>query len=318
MESLLQSLPRNLNIEKERRRQTTATTGNSSTSDTLSAPLESLQEEEEDEDDPDEDLKIAWQYKKDVQRERQGGVDGNVASQGETKGLLDATKDTFCHSFDLQGRLSEQLDIMQSCRIVDIAGKSSNGLEYFKRLVQVLPTTHDKVTRMMIYEPNALHLRVALPLLLSVIREKKLPIVLLVVVKPWRQDFASIVALRRTADVVLQAEGFASRKVYPPPPEFRMFQGLLRVPKAATVTASTAHGGGHFADLTTTKRPASDLYGLKRDRRKLHIQLLHIPPEDYAAGGGSVGGGGVRSGAGRTDKPAMGCASSGGTGPLDF
>ena len=157
-----------------------------------------------------------------------------------------------------------------------------------------------------------------MPLLLSVIRSKKLPVVVMVVVKPWLQERAVLTSLQRTVDVVLQTEGFASRKVYPPPSEFRMFQGLLRIPKVSTVTAPTAHGGGHFADLTTTKRATSDLYGLKRDRRKLHIQLLHIPPEDYAEGGGSVGGGGVRSGAGRVEtKTGLGCASSGG-GALDF
>ena len=315
VEALLRHLPSNLNIEKDRRKQAAAASSDHSATEPV--PLESLQEEEEEDGgddgtDPEEDLKIAWQYKKDVQRQRLG-VEGESKS---TKRFREATNDTFCHSFDLQRLLSTQLDVMQNCKIVEIRD-ALNGYEYFQKLLDLLPMKLDRVTRLLLYEPKATHLRTSLPLLLSVIREKKLPVVILLVVKPWQQDWAALTSLQRSADVVLQTEGFASRKAYPPPSEFRMFQGLLRIPKVSTVTAATAHGGGHFADLTTTKRPASDLYGLKRDRRKLHIQLLHIPPEDYAEGGGSVGGGGVRSGAGRTEKTGLGCASSG-TGPLDF
>ena len=315
IESILHNLPRNLNIEKEHKKQEAA---QSATSQGEALPLEALQEEdnEEEEENKEDDLKIAWQYKKNVQRERPGGVDDSP------KRLVEATNDTFCHSFDLQGRLSSQMNVMESCRFVNLGGEelaNINPLVYFQRLWNALPSSCDKVTRLLIYEPRTELLRTALPLLLSVIRQKKLPVVVLVVVKSWRlQDPSALTSLQRTADVVLQAQGFAARKVYPPPSEFRIFQGLLRIPKVATVTAATAHGGGHFADLTTTKRAASDLYGLKRDRRKLHIQLLHIPPEEYAESGGSVGGGGVRSGAGRVEnKTGLGCASSGG-GALDF
>lgn len=327
MRALLQALPRNLNLEKERRKEQAAAVGDTTVAantDTLQslrldALDETLEEGDEDDDDKaDEGLKIAWQYKKNVQRERLGHAPG-----ADSRSSAEAIHDTFCHSFDLQGRLSEQLDVMKTIRMVDLSADDlSHGYNYFRKLDSLLPGKVDRLTRLFLYETDAELLRVALPLLLSRIREQKLPVVVLVALKPWRHDRASLQSLRRTADVLLQTEGFASRKDYPPPAEFRMFQGLLRIPKVATATACTAHGGGHFADVTATRRPASDLYGLKRDRRKLHIQLLHIPPEDYAAGGGSVGGGGVRSGAGRTEKKsgALGCSSSGGSGEgvLDF
>jgi hypothetical protein len=68
----------------------------------------------------------------------------------------------------------------------------------------------------------------------------------------------------------------------------------------------------------------------------MHIRMLHLPPEDFSAGGSSVGGSGVRTGGGKKDdgkgkgskssntgtalQPGMGCASNkkGSANPLDF
>jgi len=132
------------------------------------------------------------------------------------------------------------------------------------------------------------------------------------IVHDYTVDVKSKIRLGRSCDVVLSTEGFASRKEYPPPAEFRHLLGILKIAK------------------TTRKRSdiAASIYGLKRDRRKLHIPLLHIPPEDYAEGGGSTGG--VRSGAGRPAsegdesvmrKPSgggMGCSSNMSGSLLDF
>jgi hypothetical protein len=171
---------------------------------------------------------------------------------------------------------------------------------------------------------NASSLLAALPLLLSHIGEHQLPVVLMVTIQPWTYSNetaaarAQLTGLRRMSDVVFEAEGFASRREYPQPSEFRMYHGLLKVRKLSTITASTAkYGGGHFSGRTNNRQPTADLYGLKRDRRKLHIQMLHIPPEEFAEGGGSVGSGGVRSGAGqpgggKKKSSGLGCASGGG------
>jgi hypothetical protein len=43
-------------------------------------------------------------------------------------------------------------------------------------------------------------------------------------------------------------------------------------------------------------RPPANKYGLKRDCRKLNLNLLHLALEDYSTGVSSVSGGGVRSG----------------------
>jgi PAXNEB protein len=139
-----------------------------------------------------------------------------------------------------------------------------------------------KAIRLLLYHPTLEVMSVALPFLLAHIRKESLPVVIMICTRP-SSELRSWIQLSRTSDVVLRTEGFASRKQYPPPPEFRHLQGVLKV------------------DKTTKKSTeiAALIYGFKRDRRKLHIPLLHIPPEDYAEGGGSVGAGGLRSGAGR-------------------
>ena len=299
---LIESLPRDLHRDKKE--------GQSS----LSEKLETLQEE-------DEDLQIAWQYRASVQSERLGGIDTQRTDPSGTS--------VFCHSYDLNGKLLDQIENLRdrartpSIRCCGEVGSCSNracGRRYCQCLldfVEPLVTGPKRsVVRLLLYRQHVPTLNVALPLFLSEVREKQWPVVVLITVQPW--NVRTLLPLERLSDVVLVADCFATRREYPPPPEFRHLQGLLAVRKASTVTAATAHGGGHYADSTVTKRPAANLYGLKRDRRKLHIQLLHIPPEDYAEGGGSVGGGGVRSGAGRPGKKeGLGCASSGGS-SLDF
>ena len=68
-------------------------------------------------------------------------------------------------------------------------------------------------------------------------------------------------------------------------------------------------------------RPLAERFGVKRDGRKVTVQLLHLPPEEYSRGGSSTDG--VRSGGGNVGKVSGdavgGCSSLGLTGgSLDF
>jgi hypothetical protein len=319
---LLQSLPRNLHRDKKSK------AGLSESTPAAPNALETLEEgEEEGEDNADEGLTIAWQYRKDVQLKRNGGE--SAVNANNSSGA-----DVFCHSYDLQGRLDAQMNVEEAATVVPVhcCGRSNSctkrscAMLYYRQLLaqlnETLSSSPRTVVRLLLYHPRLAVMSVALPLLLTHIRTHQLPVVVLVSVQPWtsRDPPSTIRLLQRACDVVLETEGFASRREFPPPAEFRSLHGLLKIRKMSTVTAATAHGGGHFADMTVTKRPAANLYGLKRDRRKLHIQLLHIPPEDYAEGGGSVGGG-VRSGAGRPPakkESSSGCGSGSGSSPLDF
>jgi hypothetical protein len=315
--ALLQSLPRNMNSDKNSAREEDTTE--------LNRPLEILEEEEE---QIEEGLEIAWQYRKSIQQERLGHAGSTSV---KSPGAVGAGSNVYCHSYDLSGRMTEQRRVDNAVHIFNDRCCEDSGCTqsrkcgfrlyqcWLKQIKQKL-TESKQVVRLLVYRAPIQSTSVALPLLLAHIRTHQLPVVMLVTTQSWTSQ-EGLISLRRASDVVLQTEGFASRVHYPPPPEFRHLHGLLLLPKVSTVTAATANGGGHFADLTVSKRPTANVYGLKRDRRKLHLTLLHIPPEDYAEGGGSVGSGAVRSGAGRPRKESneTGCGSVGGGNSLmDF
>jgi hypothetical protein len=323
-DELLDSLPRNLHHDQQVKK-AAASSSETSPIPTATAPLGIVEETEEDDDDDaqtEAGLTIAWQYRKSVQEERSGLSTGSakVSSSSNSKDSV------FCHSFDLNGRMKDQIDLRAFVH-TEVVSCRMDGVRYYRhlrsRVDELLTQPWRKVVRILLYHPKMQILNSALPLLLNYIREKQLPVVLLVAVQPWTirsQDIPAARRLQRLSDVVLEVEGFASRQTYPPPAEFRTLHGLLHVTKVSTVTAAAS--SGHFADATVSKRPAAFLYGIKRDRRKLHIQLLHIPPEEYAEGGSSVGGTGVRSGGGRmsaeTKKATGGCGSVGGSTHLEF
>lgn len=327
VEELLLSLPRNLHWDKQRKKKEAAEEA-SKVDETAGATaalasLDILEEgdEDDDEESKEEGLDNAWQYRKAVQQERLG-----MAQQAKS---LSAANNVFCHSYDLSRRMINQSQINVADYIVSLQRSENScqatnvnaGYSMFRELVALLKKSGGKVVRMLLFHPELNTMAVALPLLLSYIRNNATPVVIMMCTKPT-SDYQSLIQLSRSSDVVLSTEGFASRKEYPPTAEFRHLQGLLKISKVSTVTAPTANGGGHFADLTVSKRPAAFIYGFKRDRRKLHIQLLHIPPEEYAEGGGSTSG--VRSGAGKpapSKKPSsstMGCASNLSGSVLDF
>ena len=188
---------------------------------------------------------------------------------------------------------------------------------------------------------------IALPLLLSHIRHRSLPVVLLVTVRPWihpsgsRSSFKSLsstpsqshaqalISLRRTCDAVMTFDGFAAM-VAPPPSEFSDLAGIMTIRKMALQSLA------HFADSTTNRRPPANRYGMKRDRRKMHIRMLHLPPEDFTSSAGGSGAGNTSTSFTSSDsgnigssskkgsrtalQPGLSCATTGGSSSssLDF
>jgi hypothetical protein len=77
--------------------------------------------------------------------------------------------------------------------------------------------------------------------------------------------------LKWIADTVLSVDSFAGRE-QSVPYEFKEFQGLLTVERVQQV--------GTIASF----KPPGSKFGLKRDSRKLHIEPLHLPPEESRTG----------------------------------
>ncbi|KAG7371474.1 PAXNEB domain containing protein [Nitzschia inconspicua] len=259
----------------------------------------------------DEGLQVAWQYKTSVQQQRLAIHTDNPSTS--------ATRhhDVYCHSYDLSGRMIEQqwednnekqeeskahfldpstfiaatisINSSSSSNNDDVySDRNSRGMKLFQKLVHVVKdkvnddfdngNNSTKAVRLVLYHPPMDELSVALPLFLAYTRkEGSCPIVVMIYCTKPTNDLEAWMRLARNCDIVMSTEGFASRREYPPPSEFRHLQGILNITK-------------------TTKKlnqVTAWIYGFKRDRRKLHIQLLHIPPEDYADNGGSVAAGGT-------------------------
>lgn len=283
-------------------------------------------DDDDEEEEDNEGLLIAWQYRKSIQQQRMGH--GSISSSStfstSTRSASASNyRNIFCHSYDLSGCMTDQkpwsdiqsYNCMEPLHVCEptcsVIVHRSCGFRLFQQLVRrlqqhILEHPH-RVVRLLLYrleESLSDMMSVALPLLLSTIRQHEWPVVILTTIQTWKlpttNNSSSLLSLRRTVDVAMQLEAFAARRDYPPPPEFRQFQGVLVLQKLAPTSVVS----GHFGQ--TMLKPPAMVYGMKRDRRKLHVSLLHIPPEDYFQQG-SVGGGGVRSGAGRS------CASGAST-----
>ena len=305
VQALIDSLPRNLNWDKPE---------NISPEKSLST-LDVL-DEDEDGDEAEEGLRIAWQYRKSIQDQRLGHVKSRMSANPMNSSVV------FCHSFDLSGRLLEQ-DFNRDCIHVIDGGFSDNELEWqahkmgfqlfhtLKGYIEAMPG--GKLVRLLLYKAPIEITSIALPLLLAHIRSEELPVVIMVTIQSWMsQSKSALISLQRMSDVVMQVQGFASRLTYPQPPEFQHLHGLLMLPKVSVATGAAALGGGHFADMTSTKHPLAQVYGLKRDRRKLHIPLLHIPPEN------SSGERKTPVGITQSSKQGGGCGTIGESSVLDF
>lgn len=280
--------------------------------------------------DPEEEgLKNAFQYRLSIQNQRLGKtsqLSQPLSSQGEK---------VYCHSYDLSARMMNQhssdwVNTNNSISIMDFSSaKSSIQLyqECIKQIQSQLAKDDSIVIRLLFVNAPVKLMAITLPLLLTHIRTHSLPVVILLTIRPWyitsnpssNNNLSSLVSLRRTCDAVFTCEGFAAMTT-PVPPEFSDLAGIFTIHKMAL---QSLH---HFADSSMKKRPPANRYGMKRDRRKVHLRMLHLPPEDFSAGGSSVGSG-VRSGAGKVQskdggggsnsnsntrtalEPGLGCAS---------
>jgi len=286
--------------------------------------LEELNEDEEEEEEQkqeraDEVLNIAWQYSSKIQNQR-SGLRHNTLYKNNSSNNHEVV---YCRSYDLNASLVSQhlpdweskllhninenvtkssvtTDTCLQSKAIDIADFSCHcGFQLFKMLIQRIQYHLDKndstVVRILFLNTNATITSIALPLLMSYIQHNALPVVVFITIHPWihqtPQLLASKSSLHSISDAVLHIQGFCFTQ-NTPAPEFRDLTGLLAISKMSLFT---------FTNYADHRRPPTNRYGLKRDRRKLQIQMLHLPPEEFSSGGGSVSGGGARSGGGKSN-----------------
>lgn len=346
---------------KRKKQSSTTTTDTTSTIDenqmmssnnreAISAIIEEEDDEEEEENSnteessKDEGLVNAWQYRKSVQDKRSGMSGTSNNSSGTSNSVGDGV---YCHSYNLSKRLSDQFTeesednpLDTNTRIIDcskaLSSTATNGnMEYqeqgvalfcslWRNLQSTISTHPNTVIRLFLHRLPVGQGAVALPLLIAKIRKENLPVIVLTTIRPWKwlssagtnnNKLDVLASLRSTTDTTLSLDSFSSLRT-PPPPEFSLLQGILTVRKCAAFTVA------HYTDTVTWKRPLAERFGVKRDGRKVTVQLLHLPPEEYSKGGSSTSG--VRSGGGSVntdDKKkhsAGGCSSLAGGASLDF
>eukprot|EP00574_Skeletonema_japonicum_P010733 CAMPEP_0201718128 /NCGR_PEP_ID=MMETSP0593-20130828/3698_1 /ASSEMBLY_ACC=CAM_ASM_000672 /TAXON_ID=267983 /ORGANISM="Skeletonema japonicum, Strain CCMP2506" /LENGTH=516 /DNA_ID=CAMNT_0048208345 /DNA_START=40 /DNA_END=1590 /DNA_ORIENTATION=+ len=342
------SLPRNLHLDKQRKSSQSKKTGTNLESNRES--ISAIIEEEEDDDEESEDkvddsqnkneegLVNAWQYRKTIQDKRSGV--GNRSANNMLSG-----SGVYCHSYDLSKRMMDQFrdysndqnPLLTNTNIVDcshpLIGNTTQqwndtnecqkrGISFFrcvwKHIQTLLGNNPNTVIRLFLQRLPIGIGSVAMPLLMAKIRKLNLPVVVLATIRPWKwiaspyntcNQIDMLASLRNATDVTLSLDSFASLRA-PPPAEFSLLQGILTVRKCAAFTVT------HYTDTITWKRPLAERFGVKRDGRKLTVQLLHLPPEEFSKGGSSTSG--VRSGGGNVSNDKKKNTPACGSGSLDF
>ena len=344
------SLPRNLHLDKQRKKSTQSkqvATNLESNRESISAIIEEEEEEEEEESEDkvdelhsnnEEGLVNAWQYRKSVQDKRSGI--GSKSTNNVIRG-----SGVYCHSYDLSKRMMDQFNdynnnqnpLLTNTNIVNCANAligdttqqwndtnecQKRGLSFFrcvwKHIQKLLSGNPNTVIRLFLQRLPIGIGSVAMPLLMAKIRKLNLPVVVLATIRPWKwvaspyntcNQIDMLASLRNATDVTLSLDSFASLRA-PPPAEFSLLQGILTVRKCAAFTVT------HYTDTITWKRPLAERFGVKRDGRKLTVQLLHLPPEEFSKGGSSTSG--VRSGGGNVSNGEKKNTPACGSGSLDF
>jgi len=161
---------------------------------------------------------------------------------------------------------------------------------------QAISTHPNTVIRLFLHRLPVSVGSIALPLLMIKIRKENMPIIILGTVRPWRfltpittrtntnntddppiNKLDTLLSLRQSSDLYISCDSFDSLRIPPPRELSALYTGILTVRKCASHTSTV-----HYTDsVIPSKRPLADRFGVKRDRRKLTLQLLHLPPEDY-------------------------------------
>eukprot|EP01038_Epipyxis_sp_PR26KG_P012056 gene12056-16133_t len=183
------------------------------------------------------ELKIAWQYGKYIQKDQK-------------KSSMDNKEVQFCYSYDLSRKFQSVLiDIatknsqLQFYYFDDKDINNSNSNDNSNNISTDLQNLYDSI-HAFINQSNQLDPNNIMPFSCSLVNK-----------------------LTQFSDIVLTIESFAGRN-HTIPYEFKEFCGFLSIFK-----------NQQYGIMTPIRTPGTR-FGLKRDRRKLHIEPLHLPPEE--------------------------------------
>lgn len=231
-------------------------------------------------------LKIAWQYGKYI---TSAGKCRSESSGTELPQQQSAPATVYCHSYDLSRRLQEHLRSRDNLQVMlaldnNILGSSGLGQQLSQLvaavagLVQASPTVVHRVYVPQLFgvaelcdlsdEKSVRAVTFAVLSLKHIIRSSQSTLIVTLPSAFLPSKLSNnVVAI---SDTMISITSFAgkSKEI---PAEFKEFCGFLSVKKVQQIGAVVPH------------RPPYDRYGLKRDRRKLHIEPLHLPPEESRA-----------------------------------
>lgn len=256
----------------------------------------------------DNNLKVAWQYAKYISP----SSSSSSSSESTKRSLLsEKTLSQYCCSYDLYRKLQGEILQDNTPSIYyhqeeeeDLNGRADDegdGTLYQRKFTAVLQgyfstisqflTNHPGVSRIYLYDLHQIILMYGMAQgVSSTYIHKTITDFVLKVKMRVRQCKCSVVInyvqdilstrLQKTQDIAKMAHSALIIETFAGnmdniPTEFNEFCGFLVV--------------SHLHHLGTLMpyQPAYHRYGLKRDRRKLHIEPLHLPPEESRAFGAS-------------------------------
>eukprot|EP01041_Mallomonas_annulata_P011747 gene11747-24632_t len=284
-------------------------------------------------------LKIAWQYGKYLDPGCNPATEQNLSRDPSVTGHSSAV---YCNSFDCSRSLQENICQGNPVRTLSTFPHMEDPVDFKFDLAAILKQIVSTVVSCIHSLPPNIVTRIYIPNLFgfseyfdldntdamasicrSLLALKQLVrgtnAIITISVRPHTTPRYLLRQLSQLADTAVCIESFAGKEESIPY-EFREFSGFFIVRKQQQIGALAPHRAPHSK------------YGIKRDRRKLHIEPLHLPPEDSRALASSAPEGRNKASTGTAKSsdntstshpplvPGLACSSHGGFGDksLDF
>lgn len=291
---MISLLPRNMKVERDPSSSSSSTIDEDVEEKSMKSLSDSSVLDEDEKNKEENDLKIAWQYKKYIQKK-------NVVKKDNNSDKL-----SFCCSFDLSEKLQSSLlstltthlyeeesdeiidqndekeeDLLNK-RLLYVNKIIKNYINYNKNVLKKSPNSIYKIyfidfqtfllssslssssSLFTSYKSQQILSRFFLNLK-RYIRDSRINLTFLVKTSFLKLNLITL--LENYQDIVVGIESFTS-KVHCVPYEFKDFLSFFLIKKLQSI------------GMLSSFVPRDIRYGIKQDRRKLYIEPLHLPPEE--------------------------------------